>query len=342
MSKKEEIINYFKDKIEKKELIPGDKLPSETELADEFNVSRTTLRLALNDLAMENIIERKLGDGTYITERSHTKKFIIISLNNIYSKDNIFYTYQFVTSRLREILTKKGYKVFVYNSMEDISFFDIINIPPDNIAGWISVNSNFEPEPDLYNIPKVNCITFIDEEHFCVTINPCSIFSKIDYLINKYELKNSLIFYHKQDEQEITFNKIFNCGIENYFGHNHITIPVAGDYTSKDRKDIMQNNIIRYLNDTDTIIFSDDTFYKQIYPFLNKNRASLKGKKIITHTNYPDNDIYGEEVCQLRFDLNRLCEETINIILKIIAKEYIAKPHLLLPVEIINEEIFHQ
>lgn len=342
MSKKKEIIEYFKEKIKRKELIPGDKLPSEIELSSKFNVSRTTLRLALNDLAMENIIERKLGDGTYITEKSHTKKFIIISLSDIYSKNNIFYTFQYVVSKLKELLTLRGYKVLVYNSIENTSFFDIINIPPEDIAGWIAVNSYIEKDTDKYNIPIVKCLSFIDDEHYSVSINLCDIFSKIQYLLKKYNLGKTLIFYHKQTEHELTFNKIFNLGIEYYFNQNYITVPVDGDYESPIRKKIIQENIIKHFYDIDTIVFADDTFYKHIYPFLRKNYDNIKDIKIITHTNYPDNDIYGDEVCRIQFDLEKLCYETINIILKLISKEYIAKPHLLLPVEIINEDIFNK
>lgn len=47
---------------------PGSRLPSESELLEEFNVSRATIRTALTRLAAEGLILRKQGDGTYVNE----------------------------------------------------------------------------------------------------------------------------------------------------------------------------------------------------------------------------------------------------------------------------------
>jgi DNA-binding GntR family transcriptional regulator len=48
---------------------PGSKLPSESELSLEFDVSRATIRTVLARLAAEGLILRKQGDGTYVNER---------------------------------------------------------------------------------------------------------------------------------------------------------------------------------------------------------------------------------------------------------------------------------
>jgi GntR family transcriptional regulator len=45
---------------------PGGRLPSESELASEFDVSRATIRTVLASLASEGLILRKQGDGTYL------------------------------------------------------------------------------------------------------------------------------------------------------------------------------------------------------------------------------------------------------------------------------------
>jgi GntR family transcriptional regulator len=47
---------------------PGWKLPSETSLAAEFRVSRSTMRRALANLAAQKAIMRKKGSGTYISD----------------------------------------------------------------------------------------------------------------------------------------------------------------------------------------------------------------------------------------------------------------------------------
>ena len=45
---------------------PSGKLPSEAELRKRFEVSRVTVRLALDKLTEENIVERKQGKGTFV------------------------------------------------------------------------------------------------------------------------------------------------------------------------------------------------------------------------------------------------------------------------------------
>lgn len=45
---------------------PGSKMPSESELSEEFGVSRATLRTVLARLAVNGLILRKQGDGTYV------------------------------------------------------------------------------------------------------------------------------------------------------------------------------------------------------------------------------------------------------------------------------------
>jgi DNA-binding GntR family transcriptional regulator len=45
---------------------PGSRIPSESELSDEFGVSRATLRTVLAKLAVNGLILRKQGDGTYV------------------------------------------------------------------------------------------------------------------------------------------------------------------------------------------------------------------------------------------------------------------------------------
>lgn len=45
----------------------GDRLPSERDLADHFEVSRMTLRQAVTLLVEEGILERRVGSGTYVS-----------------------------------------------------------------------------------------------------------------------------------------------------------------------------------------------------------------------------------------------------------------------------------
>ncbi|WP_263143586.1 histidine utilization repressor [Pseudomonas sp. RIT-PI-AD] len=50
------------------ELRPGDRIPAETSLAGQFGVSRMTVNRAIRELADAGVVQRFVGDGTYIAE----------------------------------------------------------------------------------------------------------------------------------------------------------------------------------------------------------------------------------------------------------------------------------
>lgn len=65
----EQITYYLKSEIKSGILKPGDKLPTEMELAEKFNVSRITSKRALEDLRIEGAIYRVRGSGSFVSER---------------------------------------------------------------------------------------------------------------------------------------------------------------------------------------------------------------------------------------------------------------------------------
>ncbi|HEY7415594.1 MAG TPA: FCD domain-containing protein [Ktedonobacteraceae bacterium] len=64
------IVNYIRDLVEQGELIPGDRLPPERELATQLGVSRTVLREALATLAALGLVESRHGRGVFIVAGS--------------------------------------------------------------------------------------------------------------------------------------------------------------------------------------------------------------------------------------------------------------------------------
>ena len=51
------------------ELVAGDRVPSDSELADTFRTTRATVRQALTRLVYEGLIVRQVGRGSYVTPR---------------------------------------------------------------------------------------------------------------------------------------------------------------------------------------------------------------------------------------------------------------------------------
>lgn len=72
-----QIRETIRKEIQEGRLPVGSKLPAEDELAQQFNVSRMTMRRALNDLFEEGLLYRKQGLGTFVSQhqidRDHTR-----------------------------------------------------------------------------------------------------------------------------------------------------------------------------------------------------------------------------------------------------------------------------
>lgn len=66
-----QIKQTIKNWIINREYLPGEKIPSENELADQFHVSRLTLRQALSHLIQEGFLVSRRGEGTFVTEDVH-------------------------------------------------------------------------------------------------------------------------------------------------------------------------------------------------------------------------------------------------------------------------------
>lgn len=63
-----QVAEVLREKILSGEWRPGDQIPTEDELCQLFQVSRTTVRYALSTLVSEGLIFRKQGQGTYVAE----------------------------------------------------------------------------------------------------------------------------------------------------------------------------------------------------------------------------------------------------------------------------------
>jgi len=62
----EQVFQQLKELLINGEWRPGDKVPSENELADKFNVSRITVRQALQRLGALGLIDTRRGEGSFV------------------------------------------------------------------------------------------------------------------------------------------------------------------------------------------------------------------------------------------------------------------------------------
>lgn len=65
----DQLVDILTEKIEQ-EYRPGDLMPSERELSERYGLSRTTVRLALQELERLGMVVRQHGRGTFVADRS--------------------------------------------------------------------------------------------------------------------------------------------------------------------------------------------------------------------------------------------------------------------------------
>lgn len=74
----QQIIDQISRMIREGSLKPGDRLPPERQLAEEFGVSRAAVREALSALGLMGLVEVRAGEGTYV--RSVTEEGLVTPL----------------------------------------------------------------------------------------------------------------------------------------------------------------------------------------------------------------------------------------------------------------------
>ena len=66
----EDVANHITERIRTEQWRAGQRLPPETELAKEFDVSRSTVREAVRSLQIAGLLRSRAGSGTFVTENA--------------------------------------------------------------------------------------------------------------------------------------------------------------------------------------------------------------------------------------------------------------------------------
>jgi GntR family transcriptional regulator len=111
-----QVKDSLRERIKQGEWQPGDQMPSEPELCDLFNVSRTVIRQALSDLLHEGLIVRRKGRGTFVAQPK-IKQGWVQRLSGFY-QDMTAQGYTPVTQMLRQEIMPASPKVAQYLELE--------------------------------------------------------------------------------------------------------------------------------------------------------------------------------------------------------------------------------
>lgn len=109
------IADYIENQILNHVWVPNQQLPSEKELMNRFQVSRQTVRNALEYLAGKNMIHSVQGKGTFVSENSRAavpaNKNIAIILGNLTN-----YIFPYKSVGMNTVLSRNGYTSSVFAS----------------------------------------------------------------------------------------------------------------------------------------------------------------------------------------------------------------------------------
>ncbi|MGG4606266.1 FadR/GntR family transcriptional regulator [Paenalcaligenes sp. Me131] len=69
------LVTWVAEQINNQSLVPGDKLPSEKQLCEQFGVSRPVVREGLSQLKSEGLVVSHKGKGVFVSERGSRQSF---------------------------------------------------------------------------------------------------------------------------------------------------------------------------------------------------------------------------------------------------------------------------
>lgn len=107
------LMEQLREEIVSGKIKPGDKLPSENEMSQEYRISRHTVRKALSILENEGYIRAEHGKGTYCIKRGKQTSSKNIGVITTYISDYIFPR---LIQGIDNVLTEGGYSIILKNT----------------------------------------------------------------------------------------------------------------------------------------------------------------------------------------------------------------------------------
>ncbi len=154
--KYQKLKEYLIDTIKSNQLKPGERIYSENELAEKFEISRHTVRQAIGELASEGWLYREQGKGTFVNRRPDEKPLQTKTIGVIttYLNDYIFPA---IIRGIDRVVSENGYNIILactYNQHERERLC-LENFKNQNIDGLIV-------EPTKSTLPNPNLDMYRD------------------------------------------------------------------------------------------------------------------------------------------------------------------------------------
>lgn len=343
MNKKDIVKHYIIDSIEKGKWSQGEKIFSENQFIDYLNISRGTVRKALLELTHEGILESIQGSGSYVKENTTIKNNILILTRDAHLNGEITSSFIYVFDKLKEHIINAGYNPIAFVNNKILPIEETIKPNINNIAGMISLFGKHQDEEFITEkyIPCVSTLRVTASEYPSVLLDYKKFFYKLNELIHKYDFKNVVFFTRKAylDNRYLTTGDTFYFyAMEKYYSKfETYSIPLNSENNSINIKH-MRLVFDNMKKAPDLIVFLDDTLYDKMRPYFPNYEKILSKSKIITHSSHKNIVDKKYNVCRITFDLDKLAEKTVELLVKMIKKEHIEKYNIPISVIVENEK----
>ncbi|QNK55289.1 FadR/GntR family transcriptional regulator [Paenibacillus sp. PAMC21692] len=150
----EQIMEQIAGLITSGQILPGDKLPNERDLAEQFQVTRGRVREALRALSLVGLITIKAGEGSFVNERQvpiPSETIIWMFHSEIHNLDEVYAARKLIESevymsatahateegidRLQQFLTQMGEALNNHTSEHFLDLLDQFDLCMGEICG---------------------------------------------------------------------------------------------------------------------------------------------------------------------------------------------------------------
>ena len=152
----------IRNSILQKKYRSGQKLPTENELSEQYNVSKITIRKAMSNLAKDGLVQKFQGKGTFFLERLIWEDVSPIAIDRIY-------------------LPEKDFPDFMKHIAEDKSFYQILQ-----------KNYGITPAKSVLEINGIIATKELSELLQCNMGDPLFHIEKISYQKNEQPIHYSI------------------------------------------------------------------------------------------------------------------------------------------------------
>ncbi len=275
--KYQQVKDYIKDQITSEKLLPGDKVMSETELIQVLDVSRHTVRKALNELSMEQVIETFKGKGSFIKDmsldkRSHNRQSKVIALVTAFINDTIFPE---LMNGLEQVLSEEGYSIMLYTTRNRVdSEREILQkIYEMDLAGVIveptksalpNPNGRFYEGLKAKGIPVLFIHAYYHHMDcdYVIVDDVKAAYEACSYLINKGHRKIGGIFKSDDLQGHKRYEGYLNCMIDHglHINEDHIMWQATEDEHAIFNNKMLLKDFVSRLKGCSALVCYNDEF----------------------------------------------------------------------------------